>query len=399
MNKRLAVRAASTWTILILALVQAGCGDAQPHSSAQNKPKVSVVTLKAAPVALTTELPGRTVAVRTAQVRPQVNGLIDKRLFIEGSEVEAGKQLYQIDPALYEAELSTARAALTRAQAQAKSAAALARRYKSLVDSHAVSAQAYEDAIAANAQAQAEIMSAEAALQTAQINLNYTKVSSPLAGLIGRSAVTEGALVTANQPDPLAVIQQIDPIYVDVAQSSVQLLRLQQELGIGRLQTATDPAGAKITLTLEDGSSYQHQGVLKFSEVTVDPGTGSVVLRAEFPNPERRLLPGMFVRATLASGVFDRGLLVPQRGVTRNQRGLPTALVVNAEGRVELRQIKTDRTMGDQWLVTEGLHQGDRVIVEGVQAAHPGTDVEVIDSAGAAPDKPQSQPATAAQVQ
>jgi len=392
MNKRLAVRVASTWTITILALALAGCGDAEQQGPAPGKPKVGVVTLKTEPVALSTELPGRTAPVRVAQVRPQVNGLIEKRLFTEGSEVKAGEQLYQIDPALYEAEVSNARAALARAQAQAKSAAALAQRYRPLVESRAVSRQTYDDAIAARDQGQADVQAAQAALKTAQINLNYTKVSSPVSGLIGRSAVTEGALVTANQADPLAVIQQIDPIYVDVTQSSVQLLRLQEDLAAGRLKKAPGEEGASVSLTLEDGSPYSEQGVLKFSEVTVDPGTGSVVLRAEFANPDRRLLPGMFVRAKLATGVAENGLLVPQRGVTRNQRGLPTALVVNAEGKVELRDIKTDRTIGEKWLVTEGLQQGDRVIVEGLQNARPGADVEVMDpAAAAAANKPQGQ--------
>lgn len=393
MNKRLAVRAASTSAITILALALAGCGEAEQPGPAPGKPKVGVVTLKTEPVALTTELPGRTAPVRVAQVRPQVNGLIEKRLFTEGSEVKAGEQLYQIDPAIYDAEVSNARAALARAQAQAKSAAALAQRYRPLVESRAVSRQTYDDAIAARDQGLADVQSAQAALKTAQINLNYTKVSSPVSGLIGRSAVTEGALVTANQADPLAVVQQVDPIYVDVSQSSVQLLRLQEDLAAGRLKKAPGQEGASVSLTLEDGSTYSEQGVLKFSEVTVDPGTGSVVLRAEFANPDRRLLPGMFVRAKLASGVAENGLLVPQRGVTRNQRGLPTALVVNAEGKVELRSIKTDRTIGDKWLVTEGLQQNDRVIVEGLQSARPGVEVEVMDpAAAAAANKPQGQP-------
>ena len=229
-------------------------------------------------------------------------------------------------------------------------------------------------------------------LATARINLKYSRIEAPISGRISLSNVTPGALVTANQADPLAVIQQIDPIYVDVTQSSVQLLRLQEDLAAGRLKKAPGEEGASVSLTLKDGSPYSEQGVLKFSEVTVDPGTGSVVLRAEFANPDRRLLPGMFVRAKLATGVAENGLLVPQRCVTRNQRGLPTALVVNAEGKVELRDIKTDRTIGEKWLVTEGLQQGDRVIVEGLQNARPGADVEVMDpAAAAAANKPQGQ--------
>ena len=261
----------------------------------------------------------------------------------------------------------------------------------------AVSQQTYDNAVATRDQAVADVMSAKAALDTARINVVYTKVLSPIDGIIGRSAVTEGALVTANQATALAAVQQIDPIYVDVTQSSVQLLRLQNALSSGQLKKAEGEQAALVTLTLEDGSQYTQQGKLQFSEVTVDPGTGSVTLRAVFPNPDRRLLPGMFVRARLVDGVAADGLLVPQRGVTRNQRGLPTALVVNAENKVELRELKTDRAIGDQWLVTDGLKAGEKVIVEGVQMVRPGVEV-VATEAGAKPaQQPQAGAAAAKQ--
>ncbi len=261
----------------------------------------------------------------------------------------------------------------------------------------AVSQQTYDNAVASRDQAVADVLSAKAALDTARINLVYTKVLSPIDGIIGRSSVTEGALVTANQATALAAVQQIDPIYVDVTQSSVQLLRLQNALASGQLKKAEGEQAALVTLTLEDGSQYTQQGKLQFSEVTVDQGTGSVTLRAVFPNPDRRLLPGMFVRARLVDGVAADGLLVPQRGVTRNQRGLPTALVVNAENKVELRELKTDRAIGDQWLVTDGLKAGEKVIVEGVQMVRPGVEV-VATEAGAKPaQQPQAGAAAAKQ--
>lgn len=261
----------------------------------------------------------------------------------------------------------------------------------------AVSQQTYDNAVAARDQAVADVLSAKAALDTARINLVYTKVLSPIDGIIGRSSVTEGALVTANQATALAAVQQIDPIYVDVTQSSVQLLRLQNALSSGQLKKAEGEQAALVTLTLEDGSQYTQQGKLQFSEVTVDPGTGSVTLRAVFPNPDRRLLPGMFVRARLVDGVAADGLLVPQRGVTRNQRGLPTALVVNAENKVELREIKTDRAIGDQWLVTDGLKAGEKVIVEGVQMVRPGVEVVATEASAKPAQQPQAGAAAAKQ--
>jgi membrane fusion protein, multidrug efflux system len=320
-------------------------------------PKVSVVTVQAQAVPITTELPGRVNACRTADVRPQVNGIILKRLFVEGGEVKAGQQLYQIDPAPYQASYDSAVAA-------AASARSLAERYKPLAEANAVSKQDYDNAIAGYLQA-------KAAVETARINLIYTKVLSPITGRIGRSLITEGALVTANQAAALATVQQMDPMYVDVTQPTTTLLRLRQEAAAGLLKQ--NAAGeTPVRVRLEDGSDYAHPGMLQFSEVTVDLTTGSVTLRALVPNPERLLLPGMFVRERIEEGVREGAVLAPQQGISHDQKGQPTALVVGADGVVELRNLQTDRAVGDQWLVTSGLKPGDQVIVDGVQFAHPG---------------------------
>lgn len=369
-------RGAAVFILAALTLALAACNKTAEAPPAA-KPQVSVVTLETRPVVLTTELPGRTSAFREAEVRPQVNGIVKKRLFTEGAEVKADQQLYQIDPALYQASYDSQKAALARAQAQLKTASVLVQRYKPLTQTRAVSRQTYDDAVAARDQAAADVQAAKAALETARINLVYTKVLSPIEGIIGRSAVTEGALVTANQLDALASIKQIDPIYVDVTQSSVELLRLRNAMESGLLQRDMSKDSARVSLTLANGEPFGMDGTLAFSEVTVDEGTDSVTLRAVFPNPDRKLLPGMFVRARILEGVAPQALLVPQRGVTRNQRGEATALVVNDENKVELRTLKTDRTVGDQWLVTEGLKAGDKVIVEGVQSVRPGLEVVV----------------------
>ncbi|CCN23415.1 acriflavine resistance protein a precursor [Bordetella bronchiseptica 1289] len=393
-NNYLVGRGIAALSLAALTLTLAACGKEQQAAQQGGQPQVGVVTLKTQSVALSSELPGRTAAYRIAEVRPQVSGIVQKRLFTEGGEVAAGQQLYQIDPALYQAEVDSRRAALARVQAQLKTATLLVQRYKPLVDTRAVSRQAYDDAVAARDQASADVLAAKAALDTARINLVYTKVLAPIGGIIGRSNVTEGALVTANQSAAVAAVQQIDPIYVDVTQSSVQLLRLKSALDSGLLQREAGEQSARVTLTLEDGTQYDQDGKLQFSEVTVDPGTGSVLLRAVFPNPQRKLLPGMFVRARLAEGVASEGLLVPQRGVTRNQRGQPTALVVNAENKVELRTLKTDRAIGDQWLVSSGLAAGDRVIVEGLQSVRPGAEVKAAEWSPPA-SKAAAQPAAA----
>jgi len=358
--------------IAVAMLSLTGCQESSAPQT-QQTPQVGVITLEAKPFTLTSEVPGRTSAYRIAEVRPQVNGIIQKRLFTEGSEVKAGQQLYQIDPATYEA-------AFKSAQATQLSTKSLADRYKLLVADKAVSQQAYDEARAAGLQA-------DAALEQARIDLRYTKVMAPISGRIGRSAVTEGALVSNGQANAMATIQQLDPIYVDVTQSSKELLRLRRDLAEGRLQKASDSA-AKVALKLEDGSRYAHEGTLEFSEVAVDESTGSVTLRAVFPNPDHLLLPGMFVHAELLSGVKENAILAPQQGVTRNQRGEPTAMVVNAENKVEQRVLKADRTAGSAWLVEEGLNAGDRLITEGLQFVQPGAEVKAVPATNVKTEQP-----------
>ncbi|WP_276487439.1 efflux RND transporter periplasmic adaptor subunit [Ectopseudomonas mendocina] len=358
--------------IAVATLGLTGCQESSAPQT-QQTPQVGVVTLEAKPYALTSEVPGRTSAYRIAEVRPQVNGIIQKRLFTEGSEVKAGQQLYQIDPATYEA-------AFKSAQATQLSAKSLADRYKLLVNDKAVSQQAYDEARAASLQA-------DAALEQARIDLRYTKVLAPISGRIGRSAVTEGALVSNGQAGAMATIQQLDPIYVDVTQSSKELLRLRRDLAEGRLQKAGESA-AKVALKLEDGSRYAHEGTLEFSEVAVDESTGSVTLRAVFPNPDHLLLPGMFVHAELLSGVKQNAILAPQQGVTRNPRGEPTAMVVNAENKVEQRVLKADRTAGSAWLVEDGLKEGDRLITEGLQFVQPGVEVKAVPASNVKTEQP-----------
>ena len=345
-----------------IATLLAACKDQAPaQGGAAPAPLVGIVTLEAQPYALTTELPGRTTAYRSAEVRPQVNGIIQKRLFEEGSEVKAGQQLYQIDASVYEATLKSAEATLA-------STRSLSQRYAELVKDNAVSQQAHDEARAAFLQAQAN-------LEQARINVRYTKVLAPIDGRIGRSSVSEGALVNNGQAQPLATIQQYDPIYVDVTQSSTELLRLRKAMADGSLQKAGENA-AKVSLKLEDGSSYPHSGKLEFSEVSVDAGTGSVTVRALFPNPDKLLLPGMFVKAELVSGVVQNAILVPQQGVSRDPRGRPMAMVVNMEGKVEARIVEAERAVGNRWLVTAGLKSGERLITEGLQYIQPGVQVQ-----------------------
>ncbi|MNQ26507.1 Multidrug resistance protein MexA precursor [compost metagenome] len=355
-------RAALGLVALSSLLLLAGCGKEDAAGpQARPAPQVGVVTLEAQPFTLTTELPGRTAAYRVAEVRPQVDGIVQKRLFKEGSEVKAGQQLYQIDPAIYQATLKSAEASVL-------SSRSLAERYKVLVADQAVSRQQYDEARAAQLQA-------EAALEKARIDVRYTKVLAPISGRIGRSAVTEGALVNNGQSQALAQIQQLDPIYVDVTQSASELLRLRRELASGQLEQIG--GAAKVNLTLADGSTYAHAGRLEFSEVSVDQGTGSVVLRAVFPNPEQVLLPGMFVQAQLQTGGKAAAILAPQQGVARNAKGEATAMVVNADNKVEPRVLKAERTAGSFWLVSEGLQPGDRLITEGLQFIKPGVEVQV----------------------
>ena len=348
--------------IALATVVLNGCKQELPPPPSQT-PQVGVVTLESQPYVLTHELPGRTAAYRIAEVRPQVDGIIQKRLFSEGGEVRAGQQLYQIDAAVYEATLKEAEAGLA-------SSRSLAERYAVLVKSRAVSQQAYDEAQAASLQA-------EASLEKARIDLRYTKVLAPISGRIGRSAVTEGALVSNGQAQIMATIHQLDPIYVDVIQPARELLALRRDLASGRLERVGDNT-AKVTLILEDGSEYGQEGRLEFSEVAVDESTGSVTLRAVFPNPDRELLPGMFVHARLFGGLKSGAILAPQQGVTRNTKGEATAMLVNAQNKVELRTLRVERAVGNRWLVDEGLIPGDRLITEGLQFIRPGIEVKAV---------------------
>nr|WP_275531540.1 efflux RND transporter periplasmic adaptor subunit [Duganella phyllosphaerae] len=372
----------------------AGCS--KSTSEAPQKPQVAevgVYKVVQEPLQITTELPGRTSAYQVAEVRPQVNGVIQKRLFVEGSDVKAGTALYQIDPSIYQASVNSAKAALAKAKANLLTSGPKAARYKELLAIEGVSRQDYEDAIAADAQAQADVESANAALQEANINLRYTNVYAPISGRISRSTVTPGALVTANQTNALTTVQQLDPIYVDVTQSSEDLLRLKREMADGSLKQSGQ---AKVTLVLADGTKYAEAGKLQFSDVSVDQGTGNVTLRAIFPNPKQNLLPGMFVRAVIESGVDEKAITVPQQGVTRNQKGEATALVLNKEGKVEQRVLTTAGTYGSKWLVKSGLADGDQVIVEGVQKVKPGAPAVVAKAPAAAPAAAGAAPAAPA---
>jgi membrane fusion protein (multidrug efflux system) len=361
--------------VAALCLGLTGCKDKQSQAATPPpKPSVDVVTLRAQPVKLTTELPGRTSPYRTAEVRPQVYGIILKRLFTEGDTVRTGQQLYQINPTPYEASLASAQASLLHAQASVKTAQSIVSRFRPLAAAFAVSRQDLDNAVGTLEQDQADVASAQAAIQTAAINLAYTKVLSPITGRTGRSSVTEGALVTADQTTSLVTITQLDPIYVDVTQPSATILRLKREVASGEMKTARDNQ-VPVRLLLEDGSIYDQPGTLQFSEVTVDQGTGAVTLRAVFPNDAGLLLPGMFVREQLQEGIRQKGILAPQQGVTHNARGDATALVVDADGKVQSRTLTADRAIGNDWLVTKGLDDGDKLIVKGVQMVRPGIEV------------------------
>ncbi|GFE62197.1 efflux RND transporter periplasmic adaptor subunit [Geobacter sp. AOG2] len=396
MQSKFRILLVSAMGAFVGGLLLTGCGKKQAAAPKAGPPEVGVVVIQPQRVSLTTELPGRTSAHLIAEVRPQVSGIIQKRVFTEGSDVKAGQVLYQIDPASYQAAYASAKAALAKAEASLASVRLKAERYKELVKIKAVSQQDYDDAYAALKQGEADVASNKAAVETARINLAYTKVTAPISGRIGRSTVTDGALVTGNQATALATIQQLGSMYVDVTQSSADLLRLKQSLASGLLKNSATTQ-ARVKLVLEDGSAYPLPGTLKFSEVTVDQSTGSVTLRAVFPNPKQTLLPGMFVRAILEEGVNESAILVPQRGVSRNQKGDATVMVVGAEEKVEPRIITVARTIGDNWLVSGGLKAGDRVILEGTQKARPGTPVKAVpfDSKPAAAPAGTPQPAAA----
>jgi membrane fusion protein, multidrug efflux system len=363
--------------ILLLSLISGGCDRRQKTQSPPPVAEVSAVTVKPQQVVLTTELPGRTSAHRVSKIRPQVSGLIQKRLFTEGAYVTAGQILYQIDPAPFQAALDNANASLGRSEANLPAIRSRAERFEALLADKAVSRQDYDDAAAAMKQAEADVQYWKATVETARINLEYTRIIAPISGRIGISTVTEGALVTAHQPTALATIQQLDPIYADVPQSTAELLRLQRRLEEGRLNYESKNRN-QVKLILEDGTEYPLEGTLQFRDVSVEPSTGSVILRAIFPNPKGILLPGMFVRAVLKEGVNKQALLVPQQAVLRDPKGNPVALIVDAEGKVQQRMLTVDRTIDDKWLVTSGIAEGDRVIVEGVQKVRPGASVKVI---------------------
>lgn len=370
----------SVTTLLLLSVAACGPGGKPPAGGpGAGMPQVSVVTVQPQKITLTTQLPGRTSAFRIAEIRPQVNGLIQKRLFTEGSEIKAGEVLYQIDPAPFQAALDNARAAMGRAEANLPSVKARAERFKELLADKAVSQQDVDDAAGALKQVESDVASSKAQVEAARINLAYTKVTAPISGRIGKSNVTDGAIVTAYQPVPLATIQQFDPIYVDVPQSTSDLLRLRRRLEDGRLNGGGIEQN-KVRLVLEDDSPYPQEGTLQFRDVTVDRSTGSVILRMVFPNPKGVLLPEMFVRAIVKEGANEQAILIPQQAVLRNPKGEPYAMVVDGAGKVGMKMLTLEREIGNQWLVTAGLATGDRVIVEGLQVLQmlrPGTPVTV----------------------
>src|SRR6202171_4243397 len=359
-----------------LALAIAGCGGPKP-AAPPAIPEVSVVTLHKASVPMTTELPGRTSPVLVAQVRGRVDGIVLRRDFKEGTDVQTGQRLFQIDPAPYRAALDSASATLARAQANLAAATALAERYKILLAGNGVAKQDYDNALAAQGQATADVAAGRAAVQIARINLGHTDVMSPIKGQIGPSAVTEGAYVQASAATLMATVQQIDPIYVDLNQSSLQGLQLRRDVASGKL-TLNGPGQAKVTLFLEDGTQYPLAGTLQFTDITVDPSTGSVTVRALFPNPQAVLLPGMFVRARIDEGVNDNVALVPQVGVTHDPSGKATALVVGPDNKVAIRPVQLKGTSGAQWIVESGLNDGDRVVIAGVQKVRPGAVVRAV---------------------
>ncbi|CDZ86120.1 acriflavine resistance protein E [Citrobacter koseri] len=368
--------------IIISAALLAGCndqGDTQAHPA---EPQVTVHVVESAPLAVTTELPGRTTPFRIAEVRPQVSGIVLKRNFTEGSDIEAGQSLYQIDPATYQADYDSAKGELAKREAAAAIAHLTVKRYVPLVGTKYISQQEYDQAIADARQADAAVIAAKAAVESARINLAYTKVTSPISGRIGKSSVTEGALVTNGQATELATVQQLDPIYVDVTQSSSDFMRLRQSVEQGSLHK--DNTRSNVELVMENGQAYPLKGTLQFSDVTVDESTGSITLRAVFPNPQHTLLPGMFVRARIDEGIQPNAILVPQQGVTRTPRGDAMVMIVNDKDQVEARDVIATQAIGDKWLISKGLQPGDKVIVSGLQKARPGEQVKATTDAPAA---------------
>ena len=364
---------------LSILLIAGACGKDDGARASTGVPapaEVGVITVQAQPVTLTRELPGRTSAFRVAEVRARVNGIVQKRLFTEGSDVKANQPLFQIDPAPYQAALESAQAQLARAEATAASTKSLAERYGELIKTNAISRQEYDDAIAKQKSAVADVAAATAAVKTARINVDYTVVKAPIAGRIGRSEVTEGAYVQQSTATLLATVQQLDTVYIDLTWSSADLMRMRRAIETGANKSVD--GNAKVQVILQDGRTYAEPGTLQFADVSVDQTTGSVALRAIVPNPKAELLPGMFVRARIEEGSKDNAILVPQRAVTRDQNGRPIALVVDKAGKVERRQLETDRAIGDSWLVTKGLAAGEQLVIEGLQKARPGATVKVV---------------------
>ncbi|WP_343666624.1 efflux RND transporter periplasmic adaptor subunit [Paraburkholderia tropica] len=361
------------------AIVLAACGQKQSAPPPPQTPEVGIVTLQPTAVPVVSELPGRTNAFLVAQVRARVDGIVLRREFTEGSVVKAGQRLYKIDPAPYIATLNNAKATLAKAQANLVTQNALVTRYKVLVQANAVSKQDYDNAVSAQGQAAADVAAGKAAVDTAQINLGYTDVVSPITGKVGISQVTPGAYVQASAATLLSTVQQMDPMYVDLTQSSLDGLKLRREIQEGRLKT-NGPDAAKVSLVLEDGRTYAQQGKLQFTDVTVDQTTGSVTIRALFSNPDHVLLPGMFVRARIDEGTNERAFLVPQIGVLHDQKGQATVLVVNKDNKVELRPIVTSGSQGQDWIVESGINAGDRVIVQGTEKVKPGAEVKPVDA-------------------
>lgn len=364
------VRVTLLSSLIIPALLLSGCddsGDRQPHAQI---PQVSVYVVNSAPLSVTTELPGRTSAYRVAEVRPQVSGIILHRNFVEGSDVAAGQSLYQIDPATYQAAYNSAKGDEAKAEAAAAIAHLTVKRYAPLLGTKYISQQEYDQAVATARQADADVIATKAAVESARIDLAYTKVTSPIGGRIGKSSVTEGALVTNGQADAMATIQQLDPIYVDVTESSNDFMRLKQE-------SLQQGSGTKsVQLIMENGQPYALRGTLQFSDVTVDESTGSITLRAIFPNPQHALLPGMFVRARIDEGISPDAILVPQQGVTRTPRGDASVMLVNDKNQVETRPVTASQAIGGKWLITSGLKAGEKVIVSGLQKVRPGVTVK-----------------------
>jgi membrane fusion protein (multidrug efflux system) len=373
---------ASATVVALLGLT--ACG--KPPERPRPTPEAGFVVIKTQAVPLTAELPGRTSPFAVSEVRPQISGIVQARLFTEGSNVRKGQLLYRIDPAPYRATVNQARAQVASAEASLAALKLKSERYAQLIKLNSISQQDYDDARAAYGQVQANVQQAKAQLETAQINLGYTEIKAPIAGRIGRSDFTQGALVTSGQAAALATIQTLDPIYVDLTQSTAELLRLESEVKSGRANKG-GPLIAKLTLTLEDGSAYPLEGKLQFTDVTEDPTSGTVTIRAVFPNPQNVLLPGMFVRAKVTQAMAPDAILVPQQGVSRDPKGGATVLVVGAQNKAELRPVETGEAVGANWLVTKGLQPGDKVIVEGLQRIQPGAAVRPV-PAGSAPSRP-----------